>query len=215
VRLGSRGPSLGAILLLVIAVVALLSGDDGGQDSADDRGRGGADDRGRGGADDRGGDDRRGGAGSAPKPPSNGDESRPRGGPGVTASVVDVVDGDTIEVALDGRVEDVRYIGIDTPESVAPGQPVECFGHRASERNARLVGGERVRLAFDAERRDRYGRLLAYVYLGERFVNGELVEGGYARTLEIEPNTSKAPLLDRLEAEAGRDGRGLWAACGP
>jgi micrococcal nuclease len=131
------------------------------------------------------------------------------------AEVVDVIDGDTIEVSLDGEVEDVRYIGVDTPESVTPGEPVECFGKAASEENERLVAGETVRLAFDAERRDRYGRLLAYVHAGDVFVNGELVERGFARTLEIEPNTSRAERLGRLEAEAGREGRGLWSACSP
>ena len=66
-----------------------------------------------------------------------------------------------------------------------------------------------------AEERDRYGRLLAYVYVGERFINAEMVQGGYARTLEIEPNTDKAPLLNRLERDAANAGRGLWGACGP
>ena len=129
--------------------------------------------------------------------------------------VVDVVDGDTIEVVLDGVTEDVRYIGVDTPESVAPGEPVECFGKRASDFNARLVAGQRVRLVFDAERRDVYGRLLAYVYVGERFVNAALVRRGYARTLTIAPNDAFAGLFDRLQRSAGNAGRGLWGACGP
>jgi micrococcal nuclease len=133
----------------------------------------------------------------------------------VRAEVLDVVDGDTIEVSLDGKVEDVRYIGVDTPESVTPGEPVECFGEAASRENERLVEGETVRLVFDAERRDRYGRLLAYVHVGDVFVNGELIAGGFARTLEIEPNTSRAERLGRLETAAGREGRGLWTACEP
>ena len=70
-----------------------------------------------------------------------------------------------------------------------------------------------MRLEFDRELRDDYGRLLAYVYVGEEFVNAELVAGGYARTLEIEPNTSRAEQLGRLETEAGAAGRGLWGAC--
>jgi micrococcal nuclease len=133
----------------------------------------------------------------------------------VRGEVVDVVDGDTIEVALGGETERVRYIGVDTPESVAPGQPAECFGHRASDANARLVEGEEVRLVFDQELRDAYGRLLAYVYVGGVLVNAELVERGFARTLEIPPNTAKADLLERLEVAAGRVGRGLWGACDP
>ena len=107
----------------------------------------------------------------------------------------------------------MRYIGIDTPESVVPGEPVECFGKEASAANERLVEGETVRLVFDAERRDHYGRLLAYVYVGGTFVNASLVEDGFATTLEIEPNTSRAGELGRLEAAAGREGAGLWSAC--
>ena len=124
-----------------------------------------------------------------------------------------MVDGDTIEVSINGSEEDVRYIGVDTPESVKPGAPVECFGPEASEFNERLVGGEQVRLDFDAERRDVYDRLLAYVYVGERFVNAELVKRGYATTLTIAPNDTFAGLFNRLEQEAGNAGRGLWGAC--
>lgn len=134
-------------------------------------------------------------------------------GKAVTADVSRVVDGDTIEVDLGGDEEDVRYIGIDTPETVKPDTPVQCFGPEASERNHELVEGRRVRLVFDRERRDVYGRLLAYVYVGDDFVNGELIEGGYARTLEIEPNTSRAEQLARLQQEASDAGRGLWGAC--
>jgi micrococcal nuclease len=130
-----------------------------------------------------------------------------------TGPVTRVVDGDTIEVDLNGRSEDVRYIGIDTPETVKPDTPVQCFGPEASARNHELVEGRTVRLVFDAERRDIYGRLLAYVYAGGELINADLVAGGYARTLEIEPNTSKAAQLGRLEQAAGAAGRGLWGAC--
>ncbi len=145
--------------------------------------------------------------------PTGAEDREGTGGRGVSVPVVDVVDGDTIEVDLDGVTEDVRYIGVDTPESVKPDSPVECFGPEASEFNQRLVDGERVRLVFDAERRDVYGRLLAYVYLGDRFVNAELIRGGFATTLTIPPNDSFAGLFDRLEQEAGNAGRGLWGAC--
>jgi micrococcal nuclease len=128
--------------------------------------------------------------------------------------VIDVSDGDTITVRLrDGSVETVRYIGVDTPESVDPDEPVQCYAHLASEFNRRLVVGREVRLRFDAERRDVYGRLLAYVYLGRRFVNAELVRRGFARTLRIAPNDSMAPLFARLAAAAARAGRGLWGLC--
>jgi micrococcal nuclease len=152
----------------------------------------------------------------APRAPGSPAEAPPAsggGGRGVPAYVMRVVDGDTIEVRFRGREEDLRYIGIDTPETVAPGEPVQCFGPRASNLNHRLVEGRTVRLAFDAERRDVYGRLLAYVYLGDRFVNAVLVRLGFARTLTIAPNDTFAPLFRRLERAAGRAGRGLWGAC--
>jgi micrococcal nuclease len=129
------------------------------------------------------------------------------------AKVVRAVDGDTIEVATPDGTEDVRYIGVDTPESVKPGTPVQCYAKRASHFNDRLVTGRAVRLRFDRERRDVYGRLLAYVYADGRFVNAELVRRGLARTLTIPPNTSHAGLFDRLASRAGRAGRGLWGAC--
>ncbi len=135
---------------------------------------------------------------------------------GSARGVVDrVVDGDTISVELDGSedVESVRYIGIDTPETVKPGTPVECYGKQASELNVELVAGQAVELEFDRERRDRYGRLLAYVFVGETLVNAELLREGAARTLEIEPNTSRAEQFARLEQEAGDAGRGLWSDC--
>jgi micrococcal nuclease len=132
---------------------------------------------------------------------------------GIQVPVVDIVDGDTIEVLVNGTTEDVRYIGIDTPESVAPGEPVECYGRQASAANAELVEGENVRLEFDAERRDQYGRMLAYVYVDDLFVNAELLREGYATTLTIPPNDSFAGRFDRLEQRAGNEGRGLWGAC--
>lgn len=134
---------------------------------------------------------------------------------GVRAEVTRIVDGDTIHVDLDGADETIRYIGVDTPESVKPGTPVECFAKKASARNAQLVEGEDVKLRFDVERRDRYGRLLAYVYrVGDGlFVNAELIRDGYARTLTIPPNVRFAERFARLQRDARRAGRGLWRAC--
>jgi micrococcal nuclease len=129
------------------------------------------------------------------------------------AYVTRAVDGDTVEARIDGRVEDVRYIGVDTPETVKPGTPVQCFGHRASDFDRRLVEHRHVRLVFGVERRDVYGRLLAYVYIGHRFVNGELVRHGLARTLPIPPNTLHSALFERLQQQAAQRGRGLWGAC--
>jgi micrococcal nuclease len=131
------------------------------------------------------------------------------------ATVVRVVDGDTIEAQIGNSVEDVRYIGVDTPETVKPDTPVQCFGPQASAFNHRLVEQRQVRLVFGVERRDVYGRLLAYVYLGRRFVNADLVRRGLARSLTIPPNDRFAPLFQRLEMRAARAGRGLWGACPP
>jgi micrococcal nuclease len=128
---------------------------------------------------------------------------------------VRIVDGDTIRVALPAGEEAVRYIGIDTPESVKPGSPVECFAKRASAFNARLVEGQRVRLVYDVERRDRYGRLLAYVYrAGDGlFVNAELVRRGYATVATFPPNVAHEREFRRLARRARLSGRGLWAEC--
>jgi micrococcal nuclease len=129
------------------------------------------------------------------------------------AFVIRAVDGDTIETRIGDRVEDVRYIGVDTPETVKPGTPVQCFGPRASTFNHHLVERRRVRLVFGVERRDAYGRLLAYVYLRRRFVNAALVRRGLARSLTIPPNDRFSPLFRRLELQAARAGRGLWGGC--
>jgi micrococcal nuclease len=138
-------------------------------------------------------------------------------GPGGRAAglVTRVVDGDTVHVRIDGTDQPVRYIGVDTPETVKPGTPVQCFGRAASAYNHRLVGGEAVRLRFDAEQRDKYGRLLAYVYRARDglFVNAALVRGGYATTLTIPPNTAHAAQFAGLERGARDHRRGLWKAC--
>lgn len=132
-----------------------------------------------------------------------------------TAYVVRVIDGDTIEVKVSGRQEDVRLIGIDTPETKKPGTPIQCFGPRASRFTHGLLEGKRVHLVLGAERRDIYGRLLAYVHLGQRFVNAILIRRGLARTLTIPPNDRYAPLFRRVEMKAARAGRGLWSVCRP
>ncbi|HEY7257145.1 MAG TPA: thermonuclease family protein [Solirubrobacterales bacterium] len=131
------------------------------------------------------------------------------------APVTRVVDGDTFEARIGDRTEDVRLIGVDTPETVKPGTPVQCYGPRASDFSHHLLEGRTVRLVFGVERRDVYGRLLAYVHLDDRFVNAILVRRGLARTLTIPPNDRYAPLFHSLEAASARAGRGLWGACGP
>jgi micrococcal nuclease len=135
--------------------------------------------------------------------------------PSTAARVVRAVDGDTIVVDVGGRQERVRYIGVDTPESVKPGARVQCFGNYASRFNHMLVDGRRVRLVTDSEERDRYGRLLAYVYRADdgMFVNAELVRDGYARPLTIAPNRRFADDFQALASEARHARRGLWKRC--
>jgi micrococcal nuclease len=141
-------------------------------------------------------------------------EDDPNSGPAsATAVVTRVVDGDTIEARIGGEVEDVRLIGVDTPETVKPGEPVQCFGPRASDFTHRRLEGRRVRLVFGVERRDVYGRLLAYLYLDDRFFNPVLLRRGLARTLTIPPNDRFARRFERTELTAARAGRGLWSAC--
>jgi micrococcal nuclease len=132
------------------------------------------------------------------------------------ASVERVVDGDTIRVRLGGRDETVRLIGIDTPETVDPRSPVECFGEEASDHTkALLPEGTAVRLVADVEARDRYDRLLAYVYRDDgTFVNLALVEDGYASVLTFPPNVAHVSELTAAAARARDAGRGLWGACG-
>jgi micrococcal nuclease len=156
--------------------------------------------------------------GDVPRPTWLGGTPAPRlhAGGIAGASVVRTVDGDTIVVRLGGRVERVRYVGVDTPETVKPGTPVECYGPAAHALNARLLpAGARVTLRFDRELRDRYGRLLAYVYRAADglFVNATLVRAGAARTLAIAPNTGHATQLAHLQTAARAAARGLWGAC--
>jgi micrococcal nuclease len=134
--------------------------------------------------------------------------------PGV-ARVVKVVDGDTLEVDVDTGRERVRLLGIDTPETVHPTKPVECFGPEASSRMKQLAPpGTELRLERDAELRDRFGRLLAYAYLPDgTFLNLAMLADGYATTLFIDPNRAHRPELSAAETDARRDGLGLWSAC--
>ena len=145
----------------------------------------------------------------------NGDGGRTGDGADGEGRVVKVVDGDTIHVIVGGRREKVRYIGVDTPETKHPTKGLQCYGTAAAAFNERLVGGERVRLERDVEERDRYGRLLAYVYRQRDglFVNAELARRGYAQPLTIPPDVRHAERFVALAREARTGGHGLWAAC--
>lgn len=129
------------------------------------------------------------------------------------ALVTRVVDGDTIEV--DGGRK-VRYLGMDTPETVDPRKAVQCFGHEASEYNRSLVQDQFVRLVRDVEDTDRYGRLLRYIYREDgTFVNLKLVADGYAHVYTWPPNVAHTQEFVAAQASARTAGRGLWSACPP
>lgn len=132
------------------------------------------------------------------------------------ATVVRVIDGDTVVLDIGGREEPTRLIGIDTPESVAPDRPVECFGPEASARLDQLLPrGTVVRVSRDLEPRDAYDRLLAYVHrdADDLFVNLAQVADGYAVVRHHPPNTAHRDDLDRAQQDARHHGRGLWSAC--
>ena len=125
-----------------------------------------------------------------------------------------MTDGDTIRVIVGGREEPVRLIGIDTPEVDWYGGDPECFGERAGLYTRRRLAGREVRLAFDVDRRDRYDRLLAYVFVTDEHFNLTLVRHGYAIALEVSPNLRYASAFQRAEERAREEGLGLWSACG-
>ncbi|MDO8598614.1 MAG: thermonuclease family protein [bacterium] len=128
-----------------------------------------------------------------------------------TVLVAHAADGDTI--VLEGG-ESVRYIGIDTPETVDPRRPVQCFGPEASKANKALVDGKRVRLVADVEDRDKYHRMLRYVYLQDgTFVNLELARQGFAPAYTYPPNVAHTEEFRVAAREAREAKRGLWAKC--
>lgn len=140
------------------------------------------------------------------------------------ATVTRVVDGDTIEATIVsvepgpgagqtqvGQSYDIRLTGIDTPESVKPGSPVECFAKEASVAAKALLEGQEVRLVKDVEDTDRYERLLRYVYLEDEMANARLVANGYAHAYTYPPNIRHSELFVQLEREARENDRGLWS----
>jgi micrococcal nuclease len=128
----------------------------------------------------------------------------------IEGTVVRVVDGDTINVQLADRVEKIRYIGVNAPEIHHPIKGEEPGGRAAAQVNRGLVIGRRVRLELDVQPRDRYGRLLAYVWVGDTMVNAELVRLGYAQVMTVPPNVRYQDLFLKLQREARDAGRGLW-----
>lgn len=131
--------------------------------------------------------------------------------------ITKISDGDTITVDMAGKQESVRMIGVDTPETHKPNTPVQCFGEEASDFTHRMLGGKQVRLEADPtnDDRDRYGRLLRYVYLEDgSLYQKNLVAGGYGFAYLSFPFQKKAE-FEQAQTEAMAAKRGLWGACSP
>lgn len=134
----------------------------------------------------------------------------------IIATIISVVDGDTIEVSFGGQKETIRLIGIDTPETKHPTKPIECWGPEASAfTQSVLPPHTNVVIVRDAHARDKYGRLLAYVYRQRDmlFINRELVRGGWANTLSIPPNTTFETVFERDLMTAQESQLGMWGQC--
>lgn len=137
--------------------------------------------------------------------------------PAGSYKVVQIEDGDTITVVMDGNEERVRFIGVDTPETKDPRKPVQCFGQAASSFTKNLIGQNPVRLEADPENtnRDRYNRLLRYIYLPDgTLVNAKIIEEGYGFAYTSFP-FSKKQEFKNLENQARAENRGLWNECQP
>jgi len=122
--------------------------------------------------------------------------------------VVYIYDGDTVKLS---NGEKVRYIGIDTPEMNYNNPPAEYFAQEAKEYNAKLVLGKKVKLEFDVVKRDKYGRLLAYVYIDGKHISQDMIERGFAKVLMIPPNLKFADYFLTLQNLAKEEKRGIWA----
>ena len=134
----------------------------------------------------------------------------------VLVRILAVIDGDTVDIKLDGRTERVRLIGVNTPETKHPTKPIECFGPEASAYMTQLLPkGTDVRIERDTEARDRYGRMLLYLYRNSDnlFINLDLISRGYGTPMSIEPNTFHRNEFVHAAALAEASNVGLWKAC--
>jgi len=142
--------------------------------------------------------------------PSGNSESTPSpsSDPNITyAKVVNVVDGDTFTLDS-GKI--VRMIGMDTPETVAPGKPIQCYGKEASKKTEELIEGKEVKLEKDVSETDRYNRLLRYVYVNDIFVNEYLVAEGYAKASSYPPDIKYQDRFTEAQRKAQEENKGLW-----
>jgi micrococcal nuclease len=128
----------------------------------------------------------------------------------VNAKVVRVVDGDTVVVRYEGREERIRLIGVDTPETVHPNKPVEAYGEEAKEYTKKKLEEKDIQIEFDVQERDRYGRLLGYIWLDGLLFNDELLRMGYARVATFPPNVKYVETFKETERNAREKQVGLW-----
>lgn len=125
--------------------------------------------------------------------------------------VARVIDGDTFEIINKGKSERVRLIGVDTPETVKPNSEVQPFGPEASSFTKKMIEGKMVRLEFDVQERDKYGRLLAYVYLEDgTLLNSRLLEEGMATIMTVPPNVRMADTFLGIQKKAQKQKKGIW-----
>lgn len=124
--------------------------------------------------------------------------------------VIRVVDGDTIEVTFNGQKEKVRLIGVDTPETVHPAKGEEPYGREASNYTKSRLAGQTVNLEFDVQEKDQYGRLLAYIWLGNEMFNETLVREGYAQIATFPPNVKYVDRFRVAQEAARSQNKGLW-----
>ncbi|MCQ5364630.1 thermonuclease family protein [Anoxybacillus salavatliensis] len=125
--------------------------------------------------------------------------------------VIRVVDGDTIDVRFsNGATSRVRFIGVNTPETVHPQKPVEKYGKEASNYTKKRLTNQTVTLEFDVGVKDKYGRFLAYVWVGKELYNETLVKDGYARVMTIQPNVKYQQRFITAERKARQQKKGLW-----
>lgn len=128
----------------------------------------------------------------------------------VSANVINVIDGDTIIVKIEGREYKVRYIGIDAPEMNNSEKPAEFMSKEAFKKNKELVMGKIVKLEKDVSETDKHVRLLRYVYVGDLMINAEMVRLGYAYAKSYPPDVKHDDLLLKLQRKAKEAGLGLW-----
>ena len=128
-----------------------------------------------------------------------------------TYQVVRVIDGDTIKIEYEGKIESVRFIGVNTPEIDQPEKEIESYGQVAAAFTRKLLSGKRVQMIFDTSQRDKYGRLLGYVYTSDgTFVNALLVKKGYAQVMTVPPDVTFQALFVELQRQARKERKGLW-----